>query len=141
MDKGTRVSLESNGTAIMNNNMVAAAVSYDPVADGGGRDDAWFTIQFSCVGAPTAGSSIDLLVRVLEADGTNDASAPLTNWRRHYLGSFPARPTSGEQIVAIPVRGLPPFGATLYLHNNGTGQIIAEGWKLSLLPVQDGLPA
>lgn len=131
---GTPKTLESSGASLANNTMSAAsAATYDRDADGGGFPDASFTLAVAFGTAPTVNTTLDLYARELDIDGTNDAVAPTTTYKRRYIGSFQVFNQTATQYIKTLAFDVPKL-AEYYLHNNATGQTVSSGWTLKITP-------
>ena len=131
---GTTKTLVSSGASLANNTMSAAsAATYDRDTDGGGFPDADIVLAVAFGTAPTVNTTIDLYARELDIDGTGDAVAPTTTYKRRYIGSFPVFNQTAMQYIKISAFDVPKL-AEYYIHNNGTGQTISAGWTLKITP-------
>ena len=131
---GTTKTLVSSGASLANNTMSAAsAATYDLVTDGGGFPDADFVLAVAFGTAPTVNTTIDLYARELDIDGTADAVAPTTTYKRRYIGSFPVVNQTAMQYIKITAFDVPKL-AEYYIHNNGTGQTISAAWTMTATP-------
>lgn len=133
---GTAKTLEASGASITAAAVVQANdASYSLSADAANWPDAEFVLTCAFGTPPTEGRSINLLARLLDIDGTNDASVPEATRPGHYVGSFIVDNTASTQylhlqgIVAYDL----PLLADYYLHN-GTDQTLSAGWKLVVRP-------
>ncbi|MDR1995148.1 hypothetical protein [Azonexus sp.] len=125
--------LEANGAAIANNAIVqAAAASYDVSADGGAYQDARFGLSFTFGTAPTEGTVLALYAQPLDINGGN-AEAPKATRPSVFVGSFVVSNVTTTQYAELIARDV-PWKANYYLHNNGTGQSVSAGWKLTVTP-------
>ena len=131
---GTPKTLEASGASNANNTMVAADdATYSVSADGSNYPDADFVLAVAFGTAPTVNTTIDLYAQELDIDGTNDAIAPTTTYKRRYIGSFVVAAQTAMQY--LKVRGYDvPLVASYYLHNNATGQTMSAGWTLKVTP-------
>ncbi len=131
---GTTKTLVSSGASLANNTMSAAsAATYDRTTDGGGFPDASLVLAVSYGTAPTVNTTLDLYARELDIDGTNDAVAPTTTYKRRYIGSFPVINQTAMQYIRAVAFDVPKL-AEYYLHNNATGQTVSAGWTLKITP-------
>ena len=131
---GTTKTLVSSGASLSNNTMSAAsAATYDRGTDGGGFPDADFVLAVAFGTAPTVNTTIDLYARELDIDGTGDAVAPTTTYKRRYIGSFPVINQTAMQYIKINAFDVPKL-AEYHIHNNGTGQTISAAWTLKITP-------
>ena len=140
---GTPKTLEANGALIANNALVQADdASYDIVADGpsgAAFPDAEFVLTCTFGTAPTEGTSIALYARPLDIDGTSDAEPPEATRPTVFIGTFTVNNVTTSQAIVMNgiVAERVPRKADYYLHNNGTGQSISAGWKLTVTPRSD----
>lgn len=133
---GTPKTLEANGASIANNALAQADdYSYGVVADGGNYPHAEFALTCAFTTAPTEGTTIVLLARPLNVDGTLDTEAPETTRGTYYVGVFVVNNvgSSTNQTMVLYARDV-PREADYYLYNNGTGQSINAGWVLKVTP-------
>lgn len=131
---GTTKTLVSSGASLANNTMSAAsAATYDRAADGGDFPDAALVLAVAYGTAPTVNTTLDLYARELDIDGTGDAVAPTTTYKRRHIASFPVINQTAMQYIKALAFDLPKL-AEYYLHNNATGQTISAGWKLKITP-------
>lgn len=135
---GSTVTLEASGAAISNNAIGEADDATIDLSDDTPADyfDGLFTLTCAFGAAPTAGTSISLILRPLDIDGTTDAPAPTVSpaFLHPMYGSFLHNGTSGTQTLLCMVERVPrKFSA--YLYNNLTGQTLSLGWVLKFTPV------
>lgn len=133
VDKGSAITLEANGAAIVNNAIGQANdASYSVFTNGGNRPDGRFVLSWAHATAPTEGAVISLYARPLNISGTNDAEVPETT-RAVWIGNFVVNDVTTTQYAELYAYDL-PWEADYYLHNNGTGQTISAGWTLTVEP-------
>ena len=131
---GTTKTLEANGAAIANNAVGQADdATYDIQADGGGYPDVRFVLGLTFSVAPTEGTTVALLARPIDVDGTADAEVPETSRPTVYIGAAIVNNVTSAQYHEIYAQDV-PWKAEYYLHNAGTGQTIAAGWTLKVIP-------
>lgn len=135
---GTAKVLESSGAAIANNSLAQADdASYDVVADGLNFPDAEFVLTgtFSAA-APTEGAVLALYARPLAIDGSAGAEVPETTRPTVLIGTFTVNNVTSSQTIALNsiYAADVPRKADYYVHNNGTGQALSAGWKLTVTP-------
>lgn len=134
---GTTKTLVSSGASLANNTMSAASsATYNRGADGGGFPDAEFVLAVAYGTAPTVNTTLDLYARELDIDGTNDAVAPTTTYKRRFICSFPVFNQTAMQYIPGEAFDLPLL-AEYYLHNNATNQTVSAGWTLKITPRSD----
>jgi hypothetical protein len=134
---GTSKVLEASGAAIANNALAQADDAvYDVVADGASFPHAEFVLTGTFSVAPVEGAVLALYARPLDIDGTLDADIPETTRAPVFIGTFTVNNVTTAQT--LPLNGLfaydVPRRAEYYVHNNGTGQTLAAGWKLIVTP-------
>lgn len=133
---GTQKTLEASGASCANTAIVQANdASYGVVADGSSYPDAIFAFrgQFATV-TSIENKTIDLYVRPLNFDGTNDAPAPTATYTQKYLGSFVLQASSAntDQYLSLVAYDVPAEG-DYYIINN-SGQTLSSGWTLKVTP-------
>ena len=144
---GTNDHIEKFGTTDEVINVAGTTVSNDAFSDSGDMtawtndDDAVIAtaILDATMGvSPTAGSTIDLYVRLLNiSDTTQDQNVPSSTFSQVYLGSFGMDSGGTAQISAIEI-GLPNAQTSqqyeFYFFNNGTGTTVAVGSTVDVVP-------
>lgn len=131
---GTTKTLVSSGASLSNNTMSAASsATYDRAVDGGDFPDAALVLAVAYGTAPTVNTTLDLYARELDIDGTGDAVAPTTTYKRRYIGSFQVINQTAMQYIKTLAFDVPKL-ADYYLHNNATGQTVSAGWTLKITP-------
>jgi len=126
--------LESAGTGFASGSLVPASNTYDKIVDGGGYPDGQFILAATFNTAPVENSLISLYVREYAMDGSGvRTDAPETTRPGRQIGSFQVNDRTASQPMILTVNDL-PAKADYYLHNNGTGQAVAAGWKLTVVP-------
>ena len=132
---GTQKTLEANGGSIANNAIAAADdANYSTSADGANYPDAEFVASFTFSVAPTEGTVLALIARLLDIDSTNDAEAPEATRADRYIAGFTVNNVTTLQYAACFGRNVPRV-ATYYLLNSGTGQTVSAGWTLKVTPM------
>jgi len=86
--------------------------------------------------APDVNTSVNLYVRLLNTQSTNDSEIPDANYQHKFVGSFPVNDVTTNQYITIDI-GL-PNGKTsqeyeFYIENR-TGQTIQAGWDIYVTP-------
>lgn len=131
---GTTKTLEANGGSIANNAVGQADdATYGIFADGGGYPDARFVLGMTFSAAPTEGTTVALLARPIDIDGTADADVPEASRPTVYIGAAIVNNVTSAQYHEIIAQAV-PWLAEYYLHNAGTGQSISAGWTLKVTP-------
>ena len=86
--------------------------------------------------APDASSSINLYLRPLAIQSTNDQEVPDANFQHTYVGSFAVNDVTTAQYVTIEI-SLPNTktsqGYEFYVENQ-TGQSLPAGWDIYVTP-------
>lgn len=135
--RGTPKTLEASGASIANNAVVQADdATYDADADGAGYPDAEFYLTGSFSVAATEGSGLMLMARPLNIDGTGDAQTPELARPGTLIGSFVVDNVTTTQYMPLQggfARDVPLL-AEYWVGNNNTGQTLASGWKLVVVP-------
>lgn len=135
--RGTTKTLETNGLAILNNDVgIADDATYSVTTDGAGYPDGEFVLGFTFATQATENSVIALYARPLDIDGTNDAETPesgVSTFKGEYIGRFVVNNITTIQYARCIGRNLPDL-AQYYLFNNNTNQTISAGWTLKVTP-------
>jgi len=86
--------------------------------------------------APDANSVINLYVRPLNIQSTNDQEIPDANFTHTYVGSFPVNDVTTAQYVAIDITLPNAYTSQQYEFyvENTTGQSLPAGWDLYVTP-------
>ena len=86
--------------------------------------------------APTAGTAINLYLRPLNVQSTNDSEIPDANFQHVYVGSFPLNDVTTAQYVTLDI-SLPNTKTSqdyeLYIENK-SGQSLPAGWDIYVTP-------
>ena len=86
--------------------------------------------------APTANTSVNLYLRLLDVQGTNDGTVPDANFQHTYVGSFPLNDSTVAQYITIDI-GLPNSVTSqqyeFYVENQ-SGQSLPAGWDIYVTP-------
>lgn len=137
VELGTQKTLEASGGAIANGSVVQANdATYSVSSDGGGYPDAIFVLTGAFGTAPTEGTSLVLMARPMDIDGTADAEAPESTRPTCVIGVFEVNNVTTTQSMLL--RGIyaenVPMLAEYYVYNAGTGQQLSAGWALKVTP-------
>ena len=86
--------------------------------------------------APDVNSVVNLYLRPLNTQSTNDQEIPDANFTHTYVGSFPVNDVTTNQYITIDISL--PNGQTsqqyeFYIENS-TGQTIQAGWDIYVTP-------
>jgi len=86
--------------------------------------------------APDVNSSINLYLRPLNIQSTNDGDVPDDNFQHIYVGSFPLNDVTTAQYILITI-GLPNTKTSqeyeFYVENK-SGQSLPAGWDIFVTP-------
>ena len=86
--------------------------------------------------APTANTSINLYLRPLNMEGTNDGDVPDANFQHMYVGSFPLNDVTTAQYIPITI-SLPNTKTSqeyeFYVENK-SGQSLPTLWDIFVTP-------
>ena len=86
--------------------------------------------------APDVNSVVNLYLRLLNTQSTNDSEIPDANFTHTYVGSFPVNDVTTNQYVTIDIslpNGKSSQEYEFYIENQ-TGQTIQAGWDLYVTP-------
>ena len=126
---GSEVTLEANGGSLADNIFSRADDSSLDATEGGIEYPfADFVLSCSYTTAPAANQVINLFLRPLNIDGTNDAPAPDTTFRRTFRGSWVVNPATSAQYLIL--ENIPIFAEQDVYIENTTGQPLDSGWTL-----------
>lgn len=132
---GTLKVLEASGFSLANGAVAQADdATYDKLVDGGGFPHGRFVLSCSFSTTPAENGAISLYARELDVDGAADTQVPEATRPGYFVGSFMVDNTTLRQQIVLTAYDL-PLKADFYLHNNGTGQSLDSGWKLTVLPL------
>ena len=123
----------STTIAAISNNAISAAIGTYSSTDTLDYPDADFVRVVTFGTAPTEGSTIDLLVRPMDVQGTNDTVAPQATYQPHRIGTFVVDNVTAVQYLFCSGFDLPKTGE-LYLYNNATGQSTSANASLYMTP-------
>jgi len=123
----------STTIAAISNNAISAAIGTCSSTDTLDYPDADFVLVVTFGTAPTEGSTIDLLVRPMDVQGTNDTVAPQATYQPHRIGTFVVDNVTAAQYLFCSGFDLPKTGE-LYLYNNATGQSTSANASLYMTP-------
>jgi hypothetical protein len=86
--------------------------------------------------APTASTALNLFLRLLNVEGTNNNPVPDANFQHNYVGNFPLNDTSGAQYITLDIN-LPNSKTSqeyeFYIQNE-SGQTLIAGWDVYVTP-------
>jgi hypothetical protein len=132
---GTQITMQSAGTTVGNNAISAAAATLIDLSDDTPADsfDGEFALTVNYTTGPTPGTSISLILRPLDIDGTTDAPVATATYLNEFFGSFLPRDVTGSQTLRCFATDIPRRFEG-YIYNNGTGQSTGA-WTLKFTPV------
>lgn len=91
---------------------------------------------------PDVGSFIQLVARLMDIEGTNEATAPLADYQHTWLGAFPLDNVGSSTTQRIPIDIDLPNHHTSQIYNfyivNNSGQSLDSGWTLHITPRTTG---
>lgn len=132
---GAARALETSGLTVANGAIVQVSSWYDKNgADGNGYPDAQFILDVTFGVAPVENSLISIYAREYGMDGGIRTQAPEASRIERSIGSFRVNDVAGSLQRLIFMAYDLPGKADYYLHNNGTGQAMNSGWKLTVVP-------
>lgn len=130
---GTQDTITGSGGTVADAAFGAAATTWT------NDDDApMASVVLSCsyTTAPDANSSVNLYLRPLNIQSTNDQDVPDANFTHVFVGSFPLNDVTSQQYIPIDIR-LPNTVTSqqynFYIENNG-GQTMDSDWNLYVTP-------
>ena len=86
--------------------------------------------------APTANTSVNLYLRLLNVQSTNNGTVPDANFQHTYVGSFPLNDSTIAQYITIDI-GLPNSVTSQqyeFYVENSSGQSLPAGWDIYVTP-------
>jgi len=98
-----------------------------------------FTLTCAFSVAPTSGG-IDLFMRPLNRDSTNDSPEPSASFEHTYLGTFPVDDVTTTQYLALDNIEI-PYGDFSFYIRNGTNQTLSTSYVLDLIAITYNLQA
>ena len=86
--------------------------------------------------APDANSSINVFIRPLNIQGTNDAEVPDANMQQGYIGSFSLNDVTTAQYpwIAFTIPFFKTSGEFEFYLENDSGQSLPAGWDIYVTP-------
>ncbi len=130
---GTVKTLEASGASVANNVIAQANDADWSSTDTADFPHATFALSVTFSVAPTENAGIDLVLRRMNVDGTNDELAPEATRLVHYEATFVVDNITTIQYMAEDVLKVPKEGQA-WIYNNATGQTISAGWTLKMTP-------
>lgn len=133
--EGTPVTHVAAGAAVSSGSVSAAPDAvYSVATNGGGYPDADVVLTTSFGAAPSVQASILLLVRQMNADGTNDEPQPSASFPYKQAGRFVISADT-TQTLTLRVRDLPPQCEFYLFNTTSVGQAMSAGWTLKINPI------
>lgn len=136
--RGTPKTIASSLSGTVANNAISAVLTNAySAADTGGKPDAEFAAKLVLGANPTENASVDLYLRPLNIQSTNDAEVPTATYKPYFVCSFLVKggqTTTWAHGVGV---GLPKEGE-FYFYNNGTGQTLQTTCELYMTPITLG---
>lgn len=86
--------------------------------------------------SPTVNTSINLYLRPLNLQSTNDQDVPSANFQHNYIGSFPLNNVITAQYINLQVslpNNITSQNYEFYIENQ-SGQSLPAGWDLYVTP-------
>tara|TARA_R110000851_G_scaffold174117_1_gene320384 strand:- start:31 stop:486 length:456 start_codon:yes stop_codon:yes gene_type:complete len=86
--------------------------------------------------APTANTSVNLYLRLLDVQSTNDGTVPDANFQHTYVGSFPLNDSTVAQYITIDIclpNSVTSQQYEFYVENQ-SGQSLPAGWDIYVTP-------
>lgn len=130
---GTQDTITGSGATVADGAFGAAGTTWT------NDDDARYAsiiLSASYTTAPDANSSVNLYLRLLNIQSTNDQDVPDANFQHVYVGSFPLNDVTTQQYIPIDII-LPNQKSSqeynFYIENNG-GQTMDSDWNLYITP-------
>tara|TARA_R110000787_G_scaffold160088_1_gene273838 strand:- start:559 stop:1014 length:456 start_codon:yes stop_codon:yes gene_type:complete len=132
---GTQDTLGTSSAAVAN---AAFSIAGDLSTWTNGDDavSASVTLLANFSVAPTANTSINLYLRLLDVQSTNDGTVPDANFQHTYVGSFPLNDSTVAQYITIDI-GLPNSVTSQqyeFYVENSSGQSLPAGWDIYVTP-------
>lgn len=132
---GTQDTLGTSSSAVTDTSFsVAGDLSTWVNDDDVGRSTVILLVNYSV--APDVLSHINLYLRPLDIEGTNDQDIPTVNFTHTFVGKFPVKNVTTAQYISIEI-GLPNTKTSqnyeFYLENL-TGQTMPSGWDIFVTP-------
>ena len=132
---GTQDTLGTTSTAVANDAFsIAGDLSTWTNDDDAPMASVTLLANFSV--APTANSSINLYLRPLAVQSTNDGEIPDANFQHRYVGSFPLNDVTTAQYITIDISLPNAYTSQQYEFyvENKSGQSLPTLWDLYVTP-------
>ena len=130
---GTQDTITGSGATVANSAFGAAATTWTNDDD---APRASVVLQCAFSVAPTASSVVNLYLRPLDIQSTNDQDVPDANYTHVYVGSFPVNDVTTTQYITIDISLPNNYSSQQYNFyiENKAGQTISSGWTLYVTP-------
>lgn len=132
---GTQDTLGTSSAAVTNGSFsVAGDLSTWTNDDDAPRASVTLSCTYSS--APTANSVVNLYIRPLNIQSTNDQEVPDSNYLHTYVGAFPLNDVTSAQYISIDVTLPNAYTSQQYEFyiENKAGQTLSAGWDLYVTP-------
>jgi len=132
---GTQDTLGTSSAAVANDAFsIAGDLSTWTNDDDAPRASVTILANFSV--APTASSVLNLYLRPLDLQSTNDQDVPDANFTHIYAGSFPLNDVTTAQYIAIDISLPNAYTSQQYEFyvENKSGQSLPAGWDIYVTP-------
>jgi len=128
---GTQATLGTSSSAVANDAFsVAGDLSTFTNTDDAPQASVVLLANFSV--SPDADSSINLYLRLLNVQSTNDQDVPDANFQHVYVGSFPLNDVTTAQYITISIslpNNITQQQYEFYVENK-SGQSLPAGWDI-----------
>ena len=87
--------------------------------------------------APAANTLVNLYLRLLDVQSTNDGTVPDANFQHTYLGSFPLNDVTTAQYIPITISLPNTYTSQAYnfhIENQSGQSLPASNWSLNITP-------
>ena len=132
---GTQDTLGTSSSAVANGGFsVAGDLSTWTNDDDAPMASVTLLANFSV--APTANTSVNLYLRLLNVQSTNGGTVPDANFQHTYVGSFPLNDSTVAQYITMDI-GLPNSVTSQqyeFYVENSSGQSLPAGWDIYVTP-------
>ena len=140
---GTEVNLSTTATtATVATTAISTAASLDEWANSDDSALVSFVLEVDdWSGAPTAGETVELYVRLMDISSTNNEPVHDASYVPHYVGSFVVDAADAAQYLAIGHTGLPTYETSqnyAFTIVNNTSVTMGTGdneWRIKVTPI------
>lgn len=132
---GTQDSLDNTSSAVLDGAFSVAADLLSWTNDDNAKA-ASVVLQAPFVAAPATDGYINLFLRPLNIQSTNDSDVPTAIYSHVFVGSFPTRNSATTQYIPIDISLLNTKDSQeyeLYIENQA-GQTLPAGWVIYITP-------